>query len=122
MPVRRRQLTPRTLSLFARAGRSFFATLLCSPRLPHPHDVPAVLNHVGGRALHQVGCWSRPERHRGVHMSDATRAVIRFYSTKGDYGCFSNFYRASIFLAGKRWSTTEHYFQAQKFAGTEHEE
>ncbi len=25
-------------------------------------------------------------------------------------------------LKGKEWATTEHYFQAQKFAGTEHEE
>ncbi|OWK40540.1 NADAR family protein [Fimbriiglobus ruber] len=51
-----------------------------------------------------------------------TPAVINFYSTTGDYGCFSNFYRQPIFLKGKRWPTTEHYFQAQKFAGTEHEE
>jgi ribA/ribD-fused uncharacterized protein len=48
--------------------------------------------------------------------------VINFYSTTGTYGCFSNFSRHSIFLKGKRWPTTEHYFQAQKFAGTEHEE
>ena len=49
-------------------------------------------------------------------------AVINFYSTTGDYGCFSNFSRHSIFLKGKRWPTSEHYFQAQKFVGTEHEE
>lgn len=55
-------------------------------------------------------------------MSDETRAVINFYSTTGEYGCFSNFYRVSIFLKGKRWPTSEHYFQAQKLAGTEHEE
>ncbi len=48
--------------------------------------------------------------------------TINFYSTTGDHGCFSNFYRVSIFLKKKRWPTTEHYFQAQKFAGTEHEE
>ena len=53
-------------------------------------------------------------------MSEPT--VINFYSTQGDYGCFSNFSRHSIFLNGKRWLTSEHYFQAQKFAGTEHEE
>ena len=47
---------------------------------------------------------------------------IRFYSTRGEYGCFSNFSRHPIFLAGKRWPTSEHYFQAQKFAGTPHEE
>jgi ribA/ribD-fused uncharacterized protein len=49
-------------------------------------------------------------------------AVIHFYGTKDEYGCFSNFARYPIFLRGKRWPTSEHYFQAQKFAGTEHEE
>lgn len=48
--------------------------------------------------------------------------VINFYSTKDEYGCFSNFAAYRIFLKGKYWPTTEHYFQAQKFAGTEHEE
>ena len=55
-------------------------------------------------------------------MPDATPPTINFYSTAGEYGCFSNFSRHSVFLKGKRWPTTEHYFQAQKFAGTEHEE
>ena len=55
-------------------------------------------------------------------MPDATPSAINFYSTAGEYGCFSNFSRHSVFLKGKRWPTTEHYFQAQKFAGTEHEE
>lgn len=49
-------------------------------------------------------------------------AVINFYSTTGEYGCFSNFSRHSVFLKGKRWPTTEHYFQAQKFAGEPDEE
>jgi N-glycosidase YbiA len=48
--------------------------------------------------------------------------VINFYSTTGEYGAFSNFSRHAVFLKGKRWPTAEHYFQAQKFAGTEHEE
>jgi ribA/ribD-fused uncharacterized protein len=43
---------------------------------------------------------------------------IHFYSTRGEHGCFSNFYRAPIHLDGKVWPTSEHYFQAQKFAGT----
>jgi ribA/ribD-fused uncharacterized protein len=47
---------------------------------------------------------------------------IRFYSTSDEYGCFSNFAAAPITLKGKSWRTTEHYFQAQKFAGTPHEE
>ena len=51
-----------------------------------------------------------------------TPTVINFYTTTGEYGCFSNFSRHPITLKGKRWPTSEHYFQAQKFAGTEHEE
>jgi ribA/ribD-fused uncharacterized protein len=48
--------------------------------------------------------------------------VIRFYSVGERYGCFSNFSRHPIFLKGKTWPTSEHYFQAQKFAGTPDEE
>lgn len=47
---------------------------------------------------------------------------VLFYSTRGPYGCLSNFYPAPLVLDGKRWPTSEHYFQAQKFAGTPHEE
>ncbi len=41
--------------------------------------------------------------------------VIHFYSAAGKYGEFSNFAPYPIKLDGKRWPTTEHYFQAQKF-------
>jgi ribA/ribD-fused uncharacterized protein len=44
--------------------------------------------------------------------------TIFFYSTKGRYGCFSNFSRHGFELDGLYWPTSEHYFQAQKFAGT----
>ncbi len=47
---------------------------------------------------------------------------INFYLTDDPYGEFSNFASFPIQLNGKIWPTTEHYFQAQKFAGTEHEE
>lgn len=49
------------------------------------------------------------------------RTVVNFYSTTGEYGCFSNFSRHAIHLKGKRWPTSEHYFQAQKFAGGRHD-
>lgn len=41
--------------------------------------------------------------------------VINFYSPSDDFGCFSNFSRHAVFLKGRRWPTSEHYFQAQKF-------
>jgi len=48
--------------------------------------------------------------------------AIMFYKVNDEYGCFSNFSRHGFELNGKYWSTSEHYFQAQKFAGTEYEE
>jgi ribA/ribD-fused uncharacterized protein len=50
------------------------------------------------------------------------KEIINFYSTKDAYGCFSNFAAHSFRINNKVWRTSEHYFQAQKFAGTEHEE
>ena len=47
---------------------------------------------------------------------------ILFYRTSEPYGEFSNFSPHPIELNGGTWPTSEHYFQAQKFAGTEHEE
>src|SRR6266478_9880524 len=47
---------------------------------------------------------------------------IRFYRLNEPYGEFSNFSPHPIELKGQVWPTSEHYFQAQKFAGTEHEE
>lgn len=48
---------------------------------------------------------------------------IYFYSAREKpYGCFSNFSPHGFELDGKYWPTSEHYFQAQKFAGTRHEE
>ena len=47
---------------------------------------------------------------------------IRFYRTTEPYGDFSNFSPHPIDLKGRVWPTSEHYFQAQKFAGTEHED
>jgi ribA/ribD-fused uncharacterized protein len=58
---------------------------------------------------------------REAAMTEPTHAPIRFYSTRGEYGCFSNFSRHPIRVRGKLWPTSEHYYQAQKFAGTEHE-
>lgn len=54
-------------------------------------------------------------------MPDAPN-VIHFYSTTGEYGCFSNFAAFPIKLDGKLWSTSEHYFQAQKFEDADYRE
>ncbi len=45
--------------------------------------------------------------------------TIRFYRTADPYGEFSNFSRHPIVVGGKEWRTSEHFFQAMKFAKTE---
>lgn len=40
--------------------------------------------------------------------------MIKFYKTGEDFGEFSNFYKAKIFIDGKWWASTEHYYQAMK--------
>lgn len=47
---------------------------------------------------------------------------VQFYSVADEYGCFSNSAPYPIRLRGVTWPTVEHYFQAQKFAGTEHKQ
>ncbi|MEX0718629.1 MAG: NADAR family protein [Planctomycetaceae bacterium] len=49
--------------------------------------------------------------------------TIRFYRTSEPFGWLSNFAPSPFYTEdGRRWATAEHYFQAQKFAGTPHEE
>jgi ribA/ribD-fused uncharacterized protein len=48
--------------------------------------------------------------------------AIRFYSTKKEYGEFSNFAAFPFVLGGLEWPTSEHYFQAQKFQQADYRE
>ncbi|MEI5908520.1 NADAR domain-containing protein [Bacillus spongiae] len=48
--------------------------------------------------------------------------AIYFYKINDDYGSFSNFSPHGFELEGSFWRTSEHYFQAKKFIGTEYEE
>jgi N-glycosidase YbiA len=45
--------------------------------------------------------------------------TIYFYKADRPYGYFSNFSLHPIEVDGYRWPTVEHYYQAQKFTGTE---
>jgi ribA/ribD-fused uncharacterized protein len=47
---------------------------------------------------------------------------ICFYKVQAEFGALSNFSAHPIQLKGRLWPTTEHYFQAQKFPGTDYEE
>jgi N-glycosidase YbiA len=46
---------------------------------------------------------------------------IYFYKVDRPYGYFSNFSSHAIELDGQHWPTVEHYYQAQKFLGSEFE-
>ncbi len=47
---------------------------------------------------------------------------IRFYRVRDKYGVFSNFAPYPIWLDGKQWPTSEHYFQAHKFTDAAQQE
>lgn len=47
--------------------------------------------------------------------------TIYFYSTRDQYGEFSNFSAHGVTIDGKYYPTTEHYFQAQKYVETKPE-
>lgn len=48
--------------------------------------------------------------------------TIYFYSRTDQYGDFCNYSSHGFEIDGRYWPTVEHYFQAQKFAGTVYEE
>lgn len=48
--------------------------------------------------------------------------IYFFAADEKPYGCFCNFSQHGFELDGLWWSTSEHYYQAQKFAGTDHAE
>ena len=68
-----------------------------------------------------VECRADEARFGGI-IIEAVRESIGFYHLHQPYGFFSNFAPYAIYLKDRIWVTSEHYFQAQKFAGTPHEE
>ncbi|MDB4766629.1 NADAR family protein [bacterium] len=48
--------------------------------------------------------------------------MISFYVPSDEYGFLCNFSAHGFILNDRYWPTVEHYFQSQKFAGTEYEE
>ncbi len=47
---------------------------------------------------------------------------IHFYHSDQPWGELSNFSRHAVFAGGRVWPTVEHFYQAQKFVGTPHDE
>ena len=55
-------------------------------------------------------------------MIESAPRVVNFYSVTDEFGEFSNFARFPIRLKGQLWPTSEHYFQAMKFADASYRE
>lgn len=55
-------------------------------------------------------------------MDASSADTIYFYSTRKQWREFSNFAQFAFELKGKRWPTSEHYYQAMKFEGQPYEE
>lgn len=68
-----------------------------------------------------IECWADEARFGGI-VIEALSEPIKFYHLNKPYGCFSNFAPYPIYLKDRIWPTSEHYFQAQKFVNTPHEE
>lgn len=47
--------------------------------------------------------------------------TIFFYKVGDPYGCFSNFSPHCVHLLGYEWPTSEHFYQAQKYYGTDNQ-
>ncbi len=47
---------------------------------------------------------------------------ILFYSTRDEFGAFSNFSKHGVEMDGKWYRTAEHYFQSQKFEDSDYRE
>jgi N-glycosidase YbiA len=70
------------------------------------------------------GCPSTPaDGMVGFRPASSPEVAVTIYFYGADevpYGCLSNFSPHGFHLDGSWWPTAEHYFQAQKFAGTRH--
>src|SRR5262245_39172730 len=56
-----------------------------------------IASHISTTVLHEVDMAK-------AKPAAKPHAVINFYSTTGEYGCFSNFSKHAVHLKGKRWA------------------
>jgi len=69
-----------------------------------------------------VGLFDEQFKHAYLRPRRLFPDPLHFYSVTHEFGEFSNFAPYAIRVDGNVWKTSEHYFQAQKFVGTPHEE
>lgn len=57
-----------------------------------------------------------------LNLEHDRSSSIKFYHSDQTWGEFSNFSQHAVYLQGKIWRTTEHFYQAQKFSDPELQE
>ena len=81
---------------------------------------PAANNHPvfwgTARDVRYHGLPFGPNRSFFINGFQTMPTVINFYSVNDDFGWMSNFAAFPLTIDGRVWPTSEHYFQAQKFA------
>lgn len=55
---------------------------------------------------------------RLLEERDAARPTVYFYSSRDAHGYMSNFARYAVMVDGKKYRTSEHYYQSKKYEGT----
>jgi ribA/ribD-fused uncharacterized protein len=88
---------------------------LTFPDIPVPAPAPSKPSSSPGRDSTPI-----PRRNKSPESPPLPKEPeeIKFYNLNERYGEFSNFAKDyPIMIDGKRWPTTEHYYQAQKFPG-----
>ena len=91
----------------------------------HGFDVQVVRTHpvVRPENIEYLRTKSSKLRHAlSIEPLSNETGAIRFYHSDQTYGVLSNYSAHAVFLGSRVWPTAEHYYQAQKFAGSEREE
>ena len=87
----------------------------------HIQSIVMILSHI--YIITQFNVVVIGKQQKGNHQPPwSYNGPIHFYNRDEDYYEFTNFAPYHVTIDFKVWPTTEHYFQAQKFAGTPYEE
>lgn len=127
------ELDPRTydeaVDILKKLGISSVRLISNNPRkknflIQHGITVEVVHTHPKIRPENENYLWSKNQKlgHTLPLADENETNEILFYHSDQKWGDFANFSGHPIFLDGKIWKTVEHFYQAQKFHGTELEE
>lgn len=106
------------LAALRRAAEAGPVVLLDYETNTDPEDLSRPLSHAGLVRAHLLEQWPGV----GPYAVPRQWESIRFHGVNQPWGEFSNFAAFPIELDGRRWPTSEHYFQAQKFLGAPDQE